>query len=131
MEATAMMLQQGGEVQGCRLTLTVRLGMQMAKTGCDSTQRQVARPGAREEEMFHSPSARLFSVENELLKVTASALRSACCSLGGGFINGSSHSEQADIWLHAAIRNENEKEGDGGGGGGGMREQERGKATEK
>ena len=33
------------------------------KTGCDSTQLQVARPGAGEEEMFPSPSARLFSVE--------------------------------------------------------------------
>lgn len=81
----------------------------------------------------------VYAYENEFLKVIASVLHSACCSLGEGVINGSSHSvcsrqalllplppwatctsltpsqEQANIWLHPASGNENGKEGDGGG----------------
>lgn len=80
----------------------------------------------------------VYLYENEFLKVIASVLHSACCSLGEGVINGSSHSvcsrqalllplppwatrtsltpsqERVNIWLHPASGNKTGKEGDVG-----------------
>lgn len=101
-------------------------------------------PLSSHSDFFHfvvRASTFVYPYENEFLKVIASVLHSACCSLGEGVINGSSQSvcsrqalllplpprtthasltpsqEQTNIWLHPASRNKNGKwwGGDGDG----------------
>lgn len=99
-------------------------------------------PLSSHSDFFHfvvRASTFVYPYENEFLKVIASVLHSACCSLGEGVINGSSQSvcsrqalllplpprtthasltpsqEQTNIWLHPASRNKNGKWWWGGG----------------
>lgn len=101
-------------------------------------------PLSSHSDFFHfvvRASTFVYPYENEFLKVIASVLHSACCSLGEGVINGSSQSvcsrqalllplpprtthasltpsqEQTNIWLHPASRNKNGKWWGGGGDG--------------